>query len=435
MQEPLERLERGALTIVEALMKQGYEAYLVGGCVRDKLLSRKVKDYDIATSAKPEQVKSAFARTIPTGLQHGTVTVVIEGQPYEVTTFRKEDAYEDHRRPAGVEYIDSLYEDLRRRDFTMNAMALDLEGRLIDPFHGRADMEQGILRCVGEAKERFEEDALRILRCIRFAAEYSMEVEGATWEALLAQVHLLKHIAMERVRMELERMIAGAAPVKAVKLLAASGALRYCKLPLLLADVSPDRLSEGLAQLHSPLERWAYMYLQLGAEAKAVEEELRNLTFSNHQVEEVRLIIAAARNVAGCLNGDPAGEVTASSYGESWKLAAVRFGKQAVRSLGAILAIDEDAAASAGIESGQARSLAGGSVVWLDEMPVGKTVELQVNGGELISHIGKPAGPWVAPVLQHLLRAAALGTIPNSKEALLLEARRYDQLTERERDE
>lgn len=149
--------------VMNRLMGNGYKAYMVGGCVRDSLLGRPVSDVDIATSALPEQVLSLFPRVVPTGLQHGTVTVVMPTCTYEVTTFRKESGYEGHRRPEEVEFIDDLEEDLMRRDFTINAMAIDVEGELHDPFGGAADLEQRLIRCVGDAEQRFREDALRML--------------------------------------------------------------------------------------------------------------------------------------------------------------------------------------------------------------------------------------------------------------------------------
>lgn len=152
-----ELLYAEAKQVMRHLLDTGHEAYIVGGSVRDRLLGRPIGDIDIATSALPEQVMALFRRVVPTGLAHGTVTVVMDHYTYEVTTFRKESAYEDHRRPEEVEFIDDLEEDLRRRDFTINAMALDIEGRLRDPFGGRADLERRLIRCVGDPETRFRE--------------------------------------------------------------------------------------------------------------------------------------------------------------------------------------------------------------------------------------------------------------------------------------
>lgn len=179
--------DRGASYVLAKLTEAGYQAYLVGGCVQDAVLDRPIKDIDIATSALPEQVIACFPRTAPTGLQHGTVTVILQQGTYEVTTFRQEAEYEGFRRPTSVAYISDLMEDLKRRDFTMNAMAMNREGEVIDPFAGQKDLAIGVLRCVGKAEERFGEDALRMLRCIRFTSTYELQVEESTWLALLAQ--------------------------------------------------------------------------------------------------------------------------------------------------------------------------------------------------------------------------------------------------------
>ena len=171
--------------ILKTLEGAGYHAVLAGGCVRDTILGRRPNDWDIATSAPPDAVQRLFARTVPTGIRHGTVTVLYGGGKCEVTTWRVEGAYSDHRRPDSVEFTPSLAEDLARRDFTINAMAMDVRGELTDPFGGRADLERGIIRCVGEPRARFAEDALRMLRAVRFAAKLGFELDGATLAAAL----------------------------------------------------------------------------------------------------------------------------------------------------------------------------------------------------------------------------------------------------------
>jgi tRNA nucleotidyltransferase (CCA-adding enzyme) len=167
MQENDRKLWEDGLAIVRALENAGYRAYLVGGCVRDRWLGRPLNDIDIATSAKPEAVMELFGRTLPTGLQHGTVTVMEGGRPFEVTTFRRESGYSDGRRPDEVAFVDDLNEDLARRDFTFNAMAFSSEGELIDPYGGQDALRAGVVDCVGDAAERFGEDALRMVRAIR----------------------------------------------------------------------------------------------------------------------------------------------------------------------------------------------------------------------------------------------------------------------------
>lgn len=183
-------------------------AYLVGGCVRDLLRGLAPNDYDITTDALPEEVMAAF-HAIPTGLQHGTVTVLWEGIPYEVTTFRTEGAYADHRRPDTVQFTRSLAEDLSRRDFTVNAMALDGALRLHDPFGGRDDLQKSILRAVGDPEKRFSEDALRILRALRFAATTGFAIEEQTATALRVGKEDLHFIAAERILVELTKLLCG----------------------------------------------------------------------------------------------------------------------------------------------------------------------------------------------------------------------------------
>ena len=217
----------GAAYILQQLNKHGYEAYIVGGCVRDSLLGKQPNDWDITTSAKPEEVKAIFHRTIDTGIQHGTVTVLVDREilddgsgslashtdyAFEVTTYRVDGVYTDHRRPESVCFTASLEEDLKRRDFTINAMAYNPEQGVIDIFGGQEDLEKGIIRCVGEASERFDEDALRILRAVRFAAQLDFVIEDQTREAMRDQAKFLKDISVERICTELTKMIVSKHP-------------------------------------------------------------------------------------------------------------------------------------------------------------------------------------------------------------------------------
>ncbi|TDF99377.1 CCA tRNA nucleotidyltransferase [Paenibacillus piri] len=425
------QLERGAKKVIQRLLENGYEAYMVGGCVRDRQLNRTVKDYDIATSAKPDQVQRLFRRTIPTGLQHGTITVKVDDCLYEVTTFRLESGYADFRRPAEVQYIDSLYEDLRRRDFTMNAMALDLEGRLIDPFHGMDDVASRLLRCVGDASERFREDALRMLRCIRFAAEYDLDIERQTWHSLLVEAPLLAHIAMERVRMELERMLTGANPKRAVELLIESGLMANAKQPLLLAALEPGKLSPAWGNLDSVTTKLAYLYWHAGAGAAEAESELRKLTFSKQQLEQVRQVLAAAAGLSRQLAEAEAGTEASGESGEArleraWKLTAVAFGAAAVEAVRNIAAADPAAWTKLGVSIDMSGSLAENGNRWLRDMPVQRLDELRINGKDLIALMNRPAGAWISQVMGHLLRETALNRLENEKEALLAEAGRYE---------
>ncbi|MBQ8800367.1 MAG: CCA tRNA nucleotidyltransferase [Lachnospiraceae bacterium] len=193
--------------IIDTLQEQGFEAYAVGGCVRDAMLGKEPQDWDITTSALPKQVKALFRRTIDTGIQHGTVTVLLDKVGYEVTTYRVDGAYEDGRHPTEVSFTASLTEDLKRRDFTINAMAYNERDGLVDLFRGKEDLEKGIIRCVGVAKERFSEDALRILRAFRFSAQLDFSIEEETLEAARELAGTLRKISAERIYAELTKLL------------------------------------------------------------------------------------------------------------------------------------------------------------------------------------------------------------------------------------
>ena len=198
--------------IVNTIQAAGYEAYVVGGCVRDSLLGREPQDWDITTSARPEQVKALFPRTVDTGLQHGTVTVLQDREGFEVTTYRIDGEYEDSRHPREVAFTRNLEEDLKRRDFTINAMAYNDDKGLVDIFGGTEDIRAGIIRCVGKPAERFGEDALRILRAIRFSAQLGYKIDDETKEGIRELAPTLKNISAERIQTELVKMMVSPHP-------------------------------------------------------------------------------------------------------------------------------------------------------------------------------------------------------------------------------
>lgn len=198
--------------ILNTLERSGYEARLVGGCVRDTLLHRRPNDWDVATAAAPEAVTELFERTVPTGIRHGTVTVLYGGSACEVTTYRVEGAYSDHRRPDSVRFTSRLEEDLSRRDFTINAMAMDASLAITDPFGGREDLSRRLIRCVGDARERFTEDALRMLRAVRFAAQLDFALDSAALEAIAGCAPLCSALSPERVAAELRAVLASRDP-------------------------------------------------------------------------------------------------------------------------------------------------------------------------------------------------------------------------------
>ena len=201
------KIPENVFFILKTLKQNGYEGYAVGGCVRDTILGRKPEDWDITTSAKPEQVKALFRRTVDTGIKHGTVTVMLGDTGYEVTTYRMDGEYEDHRHPAEVVFTPDLTEDLKRRDFTINAMAYNPEAGIVDKFDGMGDIEKKCIRCVGDAAERFEEDALRMLRGVRFAGQLMFDVESLTLAAIEKKAPTLVSVSAERIRTELTKLL------------------------------------------------------------------------------------------------------------------------------------------------------------------------------------------------------------------------------------
>lgn len=414
----------GALSILDVLETAGYEAYLVGGCVRDQIMQRPIQDIDIATSALPAIVQSLFPKVIPTGLQHGTVTVLTAGCSYEVTTFRRETEYVDFRRPTDVVFVQSLVEDLSRRDFTMNAMAIGRDGVLVDPFGGARDIEAKLVRCVGSPAERFSEDALRMLRAVRFAGTLGFSVEPASWAALLEQRELLCYIAMERVRLELERLTAGSDPLRGWQLLQASGLLAQTKRALSpLAQERPGAAAEApprwraLAQLPPGASRWALLLHAAGATASQAQAALAALAFAGDAaraiVQPLRLD-AQLRAALGCAS-------TAQAPAAAFKAAALRYGAEAAHRW-----LELTAAASAiEPEPPEVQAVLAAGNAWLHDMQVFTVQELAINGKSLMCELSLPPGPRIGELLNRLLVDVALHGIPNESTALLQQARQY----------
>lgn len=206
------KLPRDVAEIIHTIENAGYEAFAVGGCIRDTILGREPNDWDITTSAKPEEVKALFRRTIDTGIQHGTVTVMMNRTGYEITTYRIDGEYEDSRHPKEVTFTADLKEDLRRRDFTINALAYNDRIGLVDEFDGMGDMERKVIRCVGDPIERFTEDALRMMRAVRFSAQLGYEIDPATRDAIRVLAPNLQKVSAERIQVELTKLVTSGHP-------------------------------------------------------------------------------------------------------------------------------------------------------------------------------------------------------------------------------
>ena len=265
----------GAAYILRILHGAGYESWLVGGCVRDLLRGVEPHDWDICTSARPEEVERCFAghRIIETGLKHGTVTVLEDGNPYEITTYRTEGPYSDSRRPDYVAFVSSLESDLARRDFTMNAIALGLDGSLRDPFGGVGDIKAGLIRCVGEPAHRFREDGLRIMRALRFAAVLGCEIEERTAQAVHENRRMLGHVAAERINVELCKLLVGEK---------AGDILR--QYPDVLCQFWPQLEPLVTLEQHSPWHCWGGWEHTIRAVEAAPADGILRLTMLLHDI-------------------------------------------------------------------------------------------------------------------------------------------------------
>lgn len=277
--------------IISTIEANGFEAFAVGGCVRDTLLQRNPDDWDITTSALPEQVKSMFPRTIDTGIQHGTVTIMIGKTGYEVTTYRIDGEYEDGRHPNSVEFSSKLVDDLKRRDFTINAMAYNNTTHLVDEFHGIDDLNNKIIRCVGNANERFSEDALRMMRAIRFSAQLGFDIEASTHDAILALAPTISKVSMERVEIELGKTLTSANPDYVVKFVEA-GLFRE-NLPVihhLLTGRHKEKILSML-RLTKPTLILRLSALLNYASPEETRRTLRSLKLDNFTVDSVTRLV------------------------------------------------------------------------------------------------------------------------------------------------
>lgn len=376
----LDAIPGGVAEIMKKIKEAGQEAYLVGGCVRDRYRGIEPQDHDLTTSALPEELMEIFAerRLILTGLKHGTVAILTDEGPVEVTTYRQDGTYSDHRHPDGVVFTRSLREDLARRDFTMNAMALDETGRWVDPFGGRADLDAGIIRCVGEAARRFEEDALRILRGLRFASRFGFSIEEETARAMRAKASLLRAIAPERIFAEFCGLLEG---TFAAETLREYGVVLYPVLPQL--DLSEKNLT-----LLNELPKEAPLRLAALLPSNA-EETLRFLKPSNRFRKTVELLLR---------------ERETSCPPE----------RIAVRRRCAELGAEDFITLCRYRQDGEAMALAEGL---LEEGACLSVKELAVDGKDLMA-LGMK-GPALGDALAQLLRLVVDGELSNEKEELL----------------
>ncbi len=422
-------LDKGAAALLDALHAAGHGAYAVGGCVRDSLLGLAPHDWDLCTSALPQQVMALFGeeKCIPTGLQHGTVTVKHSGQLYEITTFRTEGAYTDGRHPDEVHFVPDVREDLARRDFTINAMAYNEKEGLIDPFGGQTDLQRGIVRAVGVPHQRFTEDALRILRLYRFAARFGFAIDPATAQAAQELCAHLDCVSAERIEEELAKLLAAPAP---------AAYLDEKILRAVLSELAPEALAAAKPVVDACPAGAENLPIRLAALLGSLGEEgtrkaLKRLRCSNALIEETAVLVreAGRRGGTGSFSEDllgqgprPVSEEGASGTPDQLSLTIYtrkllgRYDLKTVQRLAALgTAMQPERAADFTALSKLAAQMDADGVCC-------RVSQLAVNGRDLMA-AGIPAGPGIRKALEALLDSVVSGECPNEREALLACAR------------
>lgn len=407
-------LDPGAAALLDTLHAAGYAAYAVGGCVRDSLLGRTAHDWDLCTSALPQQVMELFGteQCIPTGLQHGTVTIKYGGRLYETTTFRTEGSYTDGRHPDAVQFVPDVREDLARRDFTINAMAYNEAEGLVDPFGGQKDLQNGLLRAVGEPQQRFTEDALRILRLYRFAARFGFALDAATARAARQLAPHLDCISAERIQEELAKLLAAPQP---------GAYLEPAVLAVVLPELTPTALEAATPVVDAcpageenlPV-RWAALLGALGeADTRRV---LKRLRCSNACIEETAVLVRETAGQGVCRSFS---EEKASAHPGDIHIRQLlgQYGLCTVERLCALCAaLHPQNAPACALAAQRARQLEADGVCC-------RVSQLAVNGRDLMA-AGIPAGPALRRVLEALLDGVIRAEYPNEKPALLAAAQK-----------
>lgn len=382
-----------AVPVLKKIESAGFEAYFVGGSVRDFLLKKEINDVDIATSATPEEVKRVFSKTVDIGIEHGTVLVLYQNQSYEITTFRSEAEYEDYRRPKEVSFIRNLTEDLQRRDFTMNAIAMDKDGNLIDPFQGQISIKNQVIETVGKAADRFQEDALRMMRALRFVSQLSFEIEEETRKALIDLVHLLDNIAVERKYAEFNKLLCGDNRKQALQLLLQSNIHSYLPGLSKQEDKINSMLEYKLDELNKR-EMWALLVYCLKIEKEAIEQFLRGWRIPLKEIREIQLIL----------------HYLYQRFETNWSLYDLYTAGKEVFVSSEILYLV--------IKGCENQNTIKHYIQLYDGLPIKERSEMDVTGNDLMDWFNKTGGPWVKETLLKVEHEILTGKITNNKKII-----------------
>lgn len=370
----------------------GFEAYFVGGCVRDTILGQPLHDIDIATSAYPSEIKAIFSRTVDTGIEHGTVMILDHGKGYETTTFRTESGYQDFRRPDEVTFVRSLAEDLQRRDFTINALALKRTGEVIDLFDGLHDLTNRLIRAVGNPDERFHEDALRMMRAVRFASQLDFEIDPQTIQGITDNAPLLSKIAVERIQVELEKLFMGTNPTRGLQVMLETNLYEYTPTLAYQKTTLQDLIALDNWHLTSPVSAWSILMFAGGYDDQTVPGLLKQWKLSNDCIKETRL-------VAQFLNALQNHQVTPELL---FKMNSKRL--QWAHEVAQVLRIEHDQAAI---------------VFDYEQLPIHDAYELAIKGGDLITGVGIKPGPQLGQIIKQLQVAVLTQTVKNQPAELI----------------
>ncbi|WP_251554147.1 CCA tRNA nucleotidyltransferase [Neobacillus muris] len=379
-----------AVPIIKKLEDAGFEAYFVGGSVRDYLLGKQISDVDIATSAVPDEVKTIFTKTVDIGIEHGTVLVLYHGNSYEITTFRTEGEYQDYRRPKEVAFIRSLTEDLKRRDFTMNAIAMDRNGRVIDPFNGQLAIKNKLIETVGPAHDRFHEDALRMMRAVRFASQLSFQIEPETLKALSILNHLLANIAVERKRAEFEKLLMGENRKNALSLLLETNLHLF--LPGLGKHTKKIADMLGFSCEHlGRIEMWCLLLYCLEVYEVDTEAFLREWRLPLKDIKAIkdRLYFTRQRLV------------------QEWSTHQLYMaGYDTIQSVEKLTFV---------INGSQGKNTVQHWLKLYEKLPIKSRTDLDVTGSDVIEWSGRRGGPWLKQTLLQIEKAVLEGEVVNEK--------------------
>ncbi len=383
-----------ARPILEQIQDNGFEAYYVGGSVRDYVMGRNIHDIDITTSATPDEIESIFSHTIPVGKEHGTINVVFNDENYEVTTFRAEEDYVDHRRPSGVTFVRDLYEDLQRRDFTMNAIAMDTAYKLYDYFDGQQDINNRIIRTVGIAGERFQEDALRMIRCLRFQSQLSFDIAMETFEAMRTQMADIKFLSIERIVIELTKLMRGINVEESFNHLKSLKAFNY--MPYF------EQLDMNQINVTEPID--LELLIAIVSVKFDINYSLKPLKLSNRQVKDINQYIQIMNALPSIITK------------EQLKMFVYDYDTNLIKNV----MVAADVLKANDIQGHEPLIV---NLQTIDEtlhrLPMHNRKDMMVNGGVLMAHLNAKSGPWLKDVLRQIEIAIVTGKVSNEETEIL----------------